>query len=400
MERRELAARLGARPGASGGTPRIVEEAAAAGFMASFAEGAAAGGNLFLGNTLWRPAERADVDRLINAGECGDRGWLMIPSGGAGGGLKFARHDGWTVAAAVGGFCRHFGMERVNSVCVLPLHHVSGFMAWMRSALTGGSFIPWSWKDAEAGRFPPDVPADCCLSLVPTQLQRLLASDEAVAWLRRFRIIFLGGGPAWDGLVEEAARLGLPLSLSYGATETAAMVSALKPGEFLDGRRGCGAPLPHARIDILDGIIRVAGESVFRGYFPEFREEQQWTTGDLGAIDPNGGLVILGRSDDLIITGGKKVFPGEVEAALRSSGEFDDVAVVGLPDPEWGQVVVACHPANLRPPSREKVDAALMGLASYKHPKRYAGITPWPRNTQGKVNRAELARLASAADSG
>jgi O-succinylbenzoic acid--CoA ligase len=366
--------------------------------MASFASAVRAGGNVFLANPSWRAAERAELSRLVGARERGDRGWLMIPSGGAGGGLKFARHDGLTIAAAVDGFRRHFGMERVSSVCVLPLHHVSGLMAWMRSALTGGSFMPWSWKEAEAGRFPQNVPDGYCLSLVPTQLQRLLGSSAAVAWLQRFRAIFLGGGPAWDGLTEEAARLALPLSPSYGATETAAMVAALRPEEFLGGRRGCGSPLPHARIDIVDGgIVRVEGDSIFRGYFPEMREKRGWATGDIGAFDSKGSLVILGRSDDTIVTGGKKVSPSEVEAALRSSGEFDDVAVIGLPDPDWGQVVVACHPAVLRTPGRERVEAALAGLASYKHPKKYAGISPWPRNAQGKINRAELARLASGA---
>jgi O-succinylbenzoic acid--CoA ligase len=395
MERREIAARLGVRPAGAGGAPRVIDDAAPAGFMASFAQGVAQGGNIFLGNPSWRPAERAELGRLLGAGPCGERGWLMIPSGGASGGLKFARHDGGTIAAAVDGFCGHFGMARVSSVCVLPLHHVSGFMAWMRSALTGGTFIPWAWKDAEAGRFPPDLPADCCLSLVPTQLQRLLASEAAVAWLRKFRIVFLGGGPAWDGLIGEAARLGLPLSPSYGATETAAMVAALRPEEFLAGRRGCGSPMPHARIEIADGgIVRVAGESVFRGYFPEMRAERSWATGDMGAFDPSGSLVILGRSDDVIMTGGMKVSAAEVEAALRASGEFDDVAVIGLPDPEWGQVVVGCHPAGLRAPNRERIEAALGDLPSFKRPKRYAGISPWPRNAQGKINRAELARLA------
>jgi O-succinylbenzoic acid--CoA ligase len=396
MERRDLAERLGGRPSGASGAAQVIEEADPARFMASFAGAAAAGGNIFLASPSWRSAERAELARLAEAGGRGERGWLMIPSGGAAGGLKFARHDGWTIAAAVDGFRGHFGMERVNSVCVLPLHHVSGFMAWMRSALTGGSFIPWAWKDAEAGRFPPDVPADCCLSLVPTQLQRLLASDGAVAWLRKFRILFLGGGPAWDGLLDGAARLELPLSPSYGATETAAMVAALRPEEFLGGRRGCGSPFPHARIEIADGgAIRIAGASLFRGYFPEMRSGRSWTSGDIGAFDPDGSLVILGRSDDIIMTGGKKISPGEVEAALRSSGQFDDVAVIGLPDPEWGQLVVACHPAGPRAPDREKIEAALSGLASFKHPKRYAGVSPWPRNAQGKMDRLELARLAS-----
>jgi O-succinylbenzoic acid--CoA ligase len=319
----------------------------------------------------------------------------MIPSGGAGGGLKFARHDAQTIAAAVGGFRAHFAMERVNSVCMLPLYHVSGFMAWMRSALSGGSFATWPWKDAEAGLLPERIPADCCLSLVPTQLMRLLASRAAVAWLRRFRVIFVGGGPTWAPLIDRAARLDLPLSTSYGATETAAMVAALKPEQFRSGIRGCGAALPHARIDLVGGVVRVAGESVFRGYFPDLRPGRSWTTGDVGAFDSSGSLSILGRQDDLIVTGGQKVMPAEVEAALMLSGEFEDVAVIGLPDPEWGERVVACHPGGSREPAAGPLKAALSGLASFKHPKRYVAVSPWPRNPQGKIDRPELRRLAT-----
>ena len=396
MERGRLAELIAAHRGGAQANGPVIEEGDPVRFMASFAAVVSGGGNIFLANPSWRSWERADLGRLAGTGPCGERGWLMIPSGGSGGELKFARHDGWTVAAAVGGFCAHFGIERVNSVCVLPLHHVSGFMAWMRSALTGGEFLPWSWREAEAGRFPADLPPNCCISLVPTQLQRLLASEAAVAWLRKFRVILVGGGPAWEGLIEEAARLALPLSTSYGATETAAMVAALRPEEFLGGMRGCGSALPHARIDLVGGVVRITGESVFRGYFPGLLDGRSWTTGDLGDLGADGSLRILGRQDDLIVTGGKKVSPAEVEAALRSSGEFEDVAVIGLADPQWGQAVVACHPGEMRPPSRERVDAALSVLASFKHPKRYAGIAPWPRNAQGKLDRAELARLASA----
>lgn len=396
MERGELGRLLGSPASGNSLEAQVIEEGDPIRFMAAFAAAASGGGNVFLANPAWRATERADLARTVSDGACGDRGWLMIPSGGAAGPLKFARHDGASIAAAVGGFCRHFEMERVNCVSVLPLHHVSGLMAWMRSALTGGTFAPWPWKDAEAGRFPPEVPPGCCLSLVPTQLQRLLGSEEAVAWLRRFRIVFIGGGPAWSGLVEEAAQLELPLSPCYGATETAAMVAALKPEQFLNGARGCGAALPHARIQADDGDpIRISGESLFRGYYPDLRPAGPWTTGDFGAFDSNGSLVLLGRADDLIVTGGKKVAPAEVEAALRSSGEFEDVAVIGLHDPEWGQLVVACHPPGLREPSPDRIKAALSGLASFKHPRRYVRISPWPRNALGKINRGELMALAS-----
>ena len=395
MERRELAERVaGWRAGMPSGA-MLIDEVDPARFMASFAGAVSGERDLFLANPSWRSRERAEFGRLVKAGAPQERGWLMIPSGGAGGELKFARHDAGTIASAVGGFCGHFGMGRVNSVCVLPLHHVSGFMAWMRSALTGGTFLPCPWKEIEAGRFPVELPPDCCLSLVPTQLQRLLASASAVAWLQRFRVIFVGGGPAWDGLVGEAARLGLPISTGYGATETAAMVAALKPEQFLAGMRGCGSALPHARIDLVDGVVRVSGESVFRGYFPQTLETRSWTSSDLGAFCADGSLTILGRLDDLIITGGKKVSPAEVEAALRSSGQFEDVAVIGLADPQWGQSVVACHPKGASAPAIGPVEAALAGLAPFKRPKRYAEISPWPRNAQGKIDRAELARLAS-----
>ena len=395
MERGRLAEILSPfRSGAPSGEPWI-EEGDPLRFMSAFADAVHGRNDIFLANPSWRARERAALGKLAVAGGGGERGWLMIPSGGSGGEIKFARHDGWTLAAAIGGFQEHFGTERINSVGVLPLHHVSGLMAWMRSAFTGGTYLPWRWKDAESGSFPAELPPDCCISLVPTQLQRLLASEAAVSWLRKFRMILVGGGPAWEGLTQEAARLRLPLSPSYGSTETAAMVAAVRPEQFLEGMRGCGPAMPHARIELADGVVRVSGESVHRGYYPGRAEGSSWISGDLGAFGADGSLRILGRQDDLIFTGGKKVSPPEVEAALRLSGEFEDVAVIGVADPEWGQSVVACHPAGMRPPNPERIKDALSGLAAFKHPKRYAGIAPWPRNAQGKIDRAELARLAS-----
>jgi O-succinylbenzoic acid--CoA ligase len=368
----------------------------------------------------------------------------MIPSGGTGGRLKFARHDQDTVAAAVSGFCRHFAVGRVDAAGVLPLYHVSGFMAWMRCALTGGTYGPWAWPELLAGRRPaggsqrfpsgegppgetaasptggrlaglqpargepaasPDrVESGRFISLVPTQLQRLLispASRAAVDQLRSFSAILIGGGPVWPELTAAAARLGLPLALGYGMTETAAMVASQRPGEFIAGRRDCGRPLPHARIELADdGRIRVAGASVCRGFVPAEVAPADFSPGsfvteDLGEWDADGHLTVLGRRDAVIITGGKKVDPLEVEAVLRATGEFEDVAVIGLPDGEWGSAVTACFPATGQPsPDPARLAAALAGLSPYKHPKRLCPIAPWPRNAQGKVNRLELVRLA------
>jgi o-succinylbenzoate---CoA ligase len=392
MERSRLAALLGGSPGPENGS--LVADPDPRRFMALAAQAIHGDRNVFLGSPGWTQTERRDAGSLIDSGVPGERGWLMIPTGGSSGEIRFARHDGETIAAAVQGFRAHFGIDRVNSVCVLPLHHVGGFMSWMRSALSGGVFELASWKEIEKGIFPESLPEGACLSLVPTQLQRLLGSEPAVSWLRRFKLISVGGGPSWDGLIESCAAHGLALSPGYGATETAAMVAAIRPAEFLNGMRGCGSALPHAKVEIDDGIVRVSGESVFRGYFPELAGGRSWTSHDLGSWGADGSLRIEGRRDDVLTTGGEKVSPLEVEQALRSSGQFEDVAVIGLPDPDWGQAVVACFPEGMRPADTARIEAALSSMASFKRPKWYAAISPWPRNSQGKIDRPALARLA------
>ena len=402
MDRAELARLLGVTPhvGEPRATPAVIEESSPGAFMAAFATAVGEGGPVFLADPAWSGIERAQLAALLARHASPDpgagRGWLMVPSGGSGGELKFARHDDETMAAAVLGFSRHFGAKPVNAVGVLPLHHVSGLMAWMRCVLTGGQYRAWDWKRLEAGD-PPVLPVegDWFLSLVPTQLQRLLTRPELVVWLRQFRAIFVGGGPVWPELAATAARAELPLSLSYGMTETAAMVAAQRPADFLGGERDCGTALPHARIEIAaEGIVKVTGDSVFRGYWPDWQETRSFEAGDLGHLDVRGRLSILGRRDAVVITGGKKVLPAEVEVALRETGEFSDVAVIGVPDSEWGQVLVACHPAATPPPDLAKVEKLLAGrLASHQRPKRFVAVDAWPRNAQGKVNRAALLRL-------
>jgi hypothetical protein len=257
------------------GPPVVVGERDPVRFMRAFAAAVAGERPVFLADPDWGAAERATLDQaarfqISDFKSPRQRAWLAVPTGGSSGAIRFARHDQDTIAAAVGGFTRHFGVERVNAVGVLPLHHVSGLMAWMRCALTGGAYRPWSWDDLAAGQRPALEPGDWFLSLVPTQLQRLLVSPGAVEWLRRFRVIALGGGPVWPELAEAAARTRLPISLGYGMTETAAMVAAQRPGEFLAGDRSAGRAMPHAVIGLdPEGVVTVSGESVSRGYWPE-----------------------------------------------------------------------------------------------------------------------------------
>lgn len=370
-------------------------------------------GFIFLCDPHWGKAERAQFERLREQapvdGASRERGWLCVPTGGTSGALKFARHDEETLTAAVRGFCAHFGLRRVNAIDVLPAHHVSGLMARVRCAATGGQHVAWAWKDLESGVRAelPDTEDGWVLSLVPTQLQRLLASGDAtVAWLRRLKIIFLGGGPAWPELLNAARAARLRLAPGYGMSETAAMIAALRPEEFAAGAEGVGKVLPHAKVEIVEertgekagagetGLVRVRAESLFRGYFPGERTADFLVTEDLGAMTAESVLSILGRRDAVIITGGKKVFPAEIEAALRASGEFEDVVVMGAPDAEWGECVTAFYPQCEKTIDGRRVEAALSELAAYKRPKKFVAVAGWPRNAQGKVNRAALREMA------
>lgn len=364
-----------------------------------------AGHAVFLCDPRWTEAPRARVDALLAAAGSArverKGGWLCIPTGGSSGEIRFARHDEHTLLAAAQGFAEHFELGRINAIDVLPPFHVSGLMARVRCAASGGVHVPWDWKRLEAGE-RPSVPAggeSWVISLVPTQLQRLLSLGEAVRWLRSFSLVFLGGGPVWPTLCDTAAREGLRVSLSYGMTETAAMLAAMKPEEFLAGERRFARIMPHARIQLAqDATIRVASEALFRGYFPEWRDESWFETADLGEIDAEGRLAVFGRRDALIISGGEKVNPLEVEAVLRETGQFSDVAVLGVADAEWGEAVVVCYPAAGAAPDLASVrKTAETRLAGFQRPKRYLAVAEWPRNAQGKLNRASLARQLAGA---
>jgi O-succinylbenzoic acid--CoA ligase len=143
------------------------------------------------------------------------------------------------------------------------------------------------------------------------------------------------------------------------------------------------------------GRIQIKSESLFHGYWPDGDRDADWfLSGDRGALDSKGRLHVLGRADAVIISGGKKVEPGEVEEAVRATGLVSDVAVVGAPDDEWGEIVVAvvvCDESSLSPLPhrlRETLDA-------YKIPKRWKRIERLPRDEVGEIDRRSLQTIAS-----
>lgn len=397
-------------------------------FLASFMAATAAGCPIFLCNPDWVKAEWQQVfdlvqpdliwgqEHFLNIGK--DQGnyrrssalsqienKIMIPTGGSSGQIRFTIHTWETLMASVQGFQQYFQIEQVNSFCVLPLYHVSGLMQFMRSYTTGGRLAILPFKALEAGEICDIKPAEFFLSLVPTQLQRLLQC--APAWLSRFQTVLLGGAPAWTELLEQARHHSIRLAPTYGMTETASQIVTLKPQDFLGGNNSCGQVLPHAQVTIRGssgeilsqnkiGAIAIQTDSLMLGYYPHlFPEKQHLQVDDLGFFDEYGYLNIVGRSSFKIITGGENVFPSEVESVIRSTHLVADICVIGLPDKHWGQVVTAIYVPLSTSVTTTSVAAAIENkLSKFKLPKYWVQLESLPRNSQGKVNREQLQQIA------
>ncbi len=312
---------------------------------------------------------------------------IMIPTGGTSGTIRFAMHTWETLSASVQGFRQYFEIARVNSLCVLPLYHVSGLMQFLRSFLTNGIFIVQSWKTLET-EFDPQ---DFFISLVPTQLQQLMIHAD---WLAKFKTILLGGAPAWSDLLQEARSRNLPIAPTYGMTETASQIATLKPADFLSGIDGCGRVLPHADITIVAQKLSIQSKSLMLGYYPNLLNQPKFDPDDLGYFDDRQFLHLIGRDSNKIISGGENIFPSEVEAAVRSTKLVQDIYVLGTSDPIWGQSVTAIFVPCDETVTIEQLKTALQSrLAAFKYPKRWIKVDQIPRTAQGKIKRDRIEEI-------
>ncbi len=295
----------------------------------------------------------------------------------------------------------------------LPLYHVGGLSIVMRSALYGTavvippprpSFDPQAlWHDLH--RWQPTL-----VSVVPTMLYRLLRAAPQAPAPRALRVLLVGGAAAGADLLAEARARGFPVALTYGLTEAASQVATAAPATVWAKPGSVGRALLFTEVSVRDpagrvlpagqvGEIWVRGPGVFRGYWRApaatrraLHPEGWLRTGDAGYVDLDGDLWVLARRDDLIVTGGENVAPHEVEAVLRQHPAVADAAVVGVPDPEWGQQVAA---AVVLRPQRSVSPAALQAfcrqyLAGYKVPRRWRFVAQLPRTASGKVRRAAV----------
>jgi len=334
------------------------------------------------------PAEVADASPARDRAERGidlDAVHCVIHTSGTGGESKpveltYGNH----LWSALGSAAR-IGVDGEDRwLCSLPLHHVGGLAIVLRSAIYGSAVVLERF-DPEAIRALIPARGVTLASLVGTTLARLL---DAGAELDRLRCVLVGGGPVREDLIERALAAGAPIAPTYGLTEAASQVTTLPPGEA--GRRpgSAGTPILPTEVRIADGAICVRGATVA----PAAAGPDGWLrTGDLGRLE-DGHLYVLGRADDVIVTGGENVSPEEVERVLLAHPAVADFAVTGREDRRWQRAVVAvvvtrdgasADPEELREFCRSR-------LAPFAVPKQFRIVDRLPRDAQGKLRRREL----------
>jgi O-succinylbenzoic acid--CoA ligase len=326
--------------------------------------------------------EEADVELRSTADPEGE--WtLLFTSGTTGRPKPVALSHGNHAASALASAWNLGVAPDDRWLCVLPAFHVGGLAVLVRSAVYGTAAVVHPRFETEAARDVLAAGEATVTSLVPTMLGRLL--DAGLERPPALRAALLGGAAAPRALLERAERAGIPVVRTYGMTETASQIATGAPGAPAIAAR----PLPGVELRIApEGELLVRGPMVARGAL----SPDGWLhTGDRGRLDHAGALHVEGRMDQMIVTGGENVVALEVEEAIGSHPAVREVAVVGRPDPEWGEAVVAYVVAAADLDRRTVIAHCRDRLAPHKVPKSVELVVELPRSAAGKVDRKRLA---------
>jgi o-succinylbenzoate---CoA ligase len=291
----------------------------------------------------------SDGTATRDASQTPERLWLALDRPAT---VIFTSGSSGVPKAALHTFGNHFFSARGSNANIalapgdrwlhsLPLYHVGGLSIVFRCLLAGATVV----LPEPRATLDDSIAGVTHVSLVPTQLSRLLRGRFEAEWLEA---ILLGGGPLPTSLVDDAAGRGLPIHTSYGLTEMASQVTTTPPSASREELRTSGRPLPHREVGISgDGEILVRGETLFAGYVEggaidrPLDADGWFHTGDIGDLSENGYLRVLGRKDNLFISGGENIQPEEIEEALSSLEGVEEAVVVPIPDPEFGARPVA-----------------------------------------------------------
>lgn len=338
--------------------------------------------------------DRAEVSRRLEHDDIA----LVVPTSGSTGAPKLVMLSRSTVLSSVTATHEELGGPG-RWLLAVPTSHIAGLQVLSRSVVSGFPPVVMNLQDGfvirdfidSVGRLLDDIgPEPRYAALVPTQLRRVLdTGGVAVSGLVALDAVLLGGAPAPEDLVDEAHRAGITLVRTYGMTETAA---------------GCvydGVPLPGVTATI-DDVQRIclSGPVIFSGYRNDPKltakvlHDGVFTTNDLGRIDEQGRLHVVGRSDDIIVSGGVNVSPSQVERVLAKHPHVVTVTVVGLPDEEWGEKVTAvCELSDLLTLA-ELREFARDSLADPSLPQKLVVLASLPQLPSGKLDRKTITEIA------
>jgi o-succinylbenzoate---CoA ligase len=273
-------------------------------------------------------------------------------------------------------------------LCALPLSHVGGLSILLRSAIYTTTAVVHERFEEDRVLHALRSEGATLMSLVATTLARLL--DAGLDRPPALRSALTGGGPVPTALLERAHDAGVPVSLTYGLTESCSQATTTPVGEIGGAPTSAGPPLFCTRVQVAGGEILISGPTVAAG---SLAADGWLHTGDLGELDERGRLSVTGRVSDTIVSGGENVAPAEVEAVLETHPQVLEAAVLGRADPRWGEavsaIVVAREGAEL---DAEELRAhCAVALAPYKVPKQVSlSSSPLPRTRSGKLLRREL----------
>ena len=360
------------------------------------------------GSLLERAAHHSD--RHVPALRRGDELAAILYTSGTTGRSKGAMLSHENLLSNARTLQRYWGWQRGDVLIhVLPIFHVHGLFVASHGALLNGSKMLWfSRFDAQA--VVERLPEATVFMGVPTLYIRLLAEPGLTREAcRHMRLFISGSAPLLIETFERfRERTGHTILERYGMSETAMLTS--NPYFEAEGeRRGgtVGFALPGVGVRVVDangiacpadaiGGVEVSGPNVFSGYWrmpektrEEFTADGWFRTGDVGELDARGRLTIVGRTKDLVISGGFNVYPAEIESALNELPGVVESAVIGVPHPDFGEAVVAIVvPRPGAAPDPAELIAALKSLvANFKVPKEVFIVAELPRNTMGKVQK-------------
>lgn len=362
---------------------------------------------------LTRPEWTEGIQVLSEAGRTGDvpagTAAILWTSGTSGRPRGVALgHAGLVASARSAAERLSLGPDDVWLATLSP-SHVGGLALLTRALLLGSTLVLAGATRPESVpaflRGSETSPAVTHMSLVPTQLQRVLEAWGEGPPPRSLRLVLIGGARAPGELVERALFSGWPVALTYGMTEMTSQVATATPAEVLYDPEAVGRPLGGIDIRVEDsGEIWTRGRTAALGYVgsdePLTDDEGWYHTGDLGVLDDQGRLRVTGRRSDRIVSGGVTVDAHEVEAALGAHPGVADATVVGIPDAEWGERVVAAivldpdGPLLGPAPLVSELDGwcrSRLGVA--KIPRDWRFVDSLPLNARGKVDRIAVRGL-------